>query len=136
MTFTGSVTRGFIYRSVDSDPAGTCEISTLQFSCTITLQPGQRAVLQVRLLTDALNPPEYARQQLTTSASDSPVPNLMTLATRVAGPRQVDLLSASITSTPGSFVVLLALLLFALAATETEKRRRNLTGPPLPETSA
>lgn len=136
VTFAGSVTRGFTYRSVDSDPAGTCEVSTLQFSCSITLQPGQRAVLQVRLLTDALNAPDYARQQLTTSTSDSSAPNLMTLATRVAGPRQVDLLSAAITSTPGSFIVLLALLLFALAATETEKRRRNPIVPSLPETSA
>lgn len=125
VTVSGTVNRGFIYRSVDSDPAGECQVSTTTFTCTITLPPGARAVLQVRLLADALNAPAYARQQLAVSTSDSAVPNVSTQTTPVKGPTQVGLLSAAITSTPGSFVILLALLLFALAATETEKRVRR-----------
>ena len=122
VTLSGTVNRGMLYRSVDSLPAGTCVVTTLSFSCTITLQPGQQAVLQVRLLADALNAPAYARQQLTVSVPGGAQPNTVTSTTRINRPTEVSQLAKAISSGPGTFVVLLLLYLFALAATEYERQ--------------
>ncbi len=122
VTLSGTMNRGMLYRSVDSDPAGTCTVTNLQFTCIITLQPGQRAVLQVRVLADALNAPAYARQQLSVSVPGDALPNTSTQTTRINRPTEVSTLAAAISRGPGNFLILLVLFMFALAATEYERR--------------
>lgn len=121
VTLAGTLNRGVRYRSVTAAP-GTCNVSTLSFSCTVTLQPGQRATLQARAIPDAIHAPAYARQQLSVTTG-SATPNAYTLTTRIdRGPTEVSKLADSISNGPGTFVVLLALYLFALAAGEWERR--------------
>ena len=121
VSLTGTLNRGVLYRSVESNPAGDCVVTTLSFSCTITLQPGQRATLQIRVLADALNAPPYARQQLSVNTG-SATPNTMTQVTRVnTGPTEVSQLAKAITEGPGIFLILLLMYMYALAATEYER---------------
>jgi hypothetical protein len=128
LTLTGSVTRGFIYRSVQVDPAAECTVRTVTFSCTVVLPPGGTAQVTIRLLADALTAPASASQQLSVSSSAVPaLDNSATVTTRVADGSLSDTQSfaAAITDQPGTFLVLLALLLLALAATVAARTPRT-----------
>lgn len=128
VTLSGRLNKGVMYRGVDSTPVGSCDVTTGAFTCTITLQPGEQAVVQIRLMADMLAAPDVARQQLTVKSSDSDTPNTLTQTTRIGtAATETAKLAAAISSVPGSFVVLLAILLFALAATEAEKRTPTAT---------
>lgn len=137
LTFTGTVNKGMIYRSVIVDPDGECEVLTTTFNCTVTLAPGESANVEIRLYADPLNAPATARQQLTLGSSEPDQANSATSTINIANrageeAAEASFLTLDMTSFPGAFLPLLALLLFALAATETERRRRS--GSPTPPT--
>ncbi|WAA65625.1 hypothetical protein [Microbacterium oxydans] len=127
ITFSGTVDKGMIYRTVRVEPGGECAVLTTTFSCTITLLPGETADVKIRLYADALNAPERVRQQLVVNSSEREQANAATSTIEVAGGGEAataSFLTLDMASFPGAFLPLLALLLFALAATVTEQARR------------
>jgi len=125
VTLTGRVNKGVLYRSVESLPAGTCAVTNLEFTCSVTLQPREQAVLQVRLIPDAVSAPSYARQQLTVTVPGTTLQSTLTQSTPVDHPIAAASLGKQITDGPGALVGLLISLLLAFAATEAERRRRS-----------
>ncbi|GAB6940127.1 Ig-like domain-containing protein [Isoptericola variabilis] len=144
LTLSGQVGKGFVYRSVRVDPEAPCDVARATFSCTVTLAPGESAQVTIRLLADALTAPELARQQLAvaaggpgsgeggTSEAAAALATSTTVTTRVADdePTDTQALAAAITDQPGSFLVLLTLLLYALAATVAQRRPGRPTEEP------
>jgi hypothetical protein len=124
LTVSGTMDRGMAYRSVlvDGEP---CTTSTLTFSCTISLPPGESAELELRVFADALNAPATARQRLSLVAPDNELDNAATITSAVTDLNETTSLAADVRSFPGSLIVLLALFLFALAATQAERRTRR-----------
>ena len=137
VTLSGRLNRGLVYRSVSIEPGGSCTVAALHFSCSLTLQPHERATVRLRLVPDAGRPPDFARQQLQVRAGSGPV-NALTRTIRVDHrPTEVAELAASISEGPGPVVTLLALYLLALAAADWERRHRRpsssrSTRPPSP----
>ncbi|WP_166426673.1 Ig-like domain-containing protein [Labedella populi] len=137
LTFTGRVTAGAVYRSVDVTlgdvDAGACVVRATEFSCSFTLHTGESADVRIRVYPDALNAPDRVIQQFEVSSTDPDQDNAMTVATPVSLDRDtsdwVSAFSLDLSSFPDAFVPLLALLLLALAATvsETERRRAAAT---------
>ncbi|WP_165362421.1 Ig-like domain-containing protein [Promicromonospora panici] len=145
MTLAGRVDPGFVYRSVQVVPDARCVIARTTFSCPIVLEPGASAQVTIRLLVDALTAPDLARQQLSvalrgdgtdggvagagSSAAVAALATSVTVTTPVADdePTDTEALAAAITDQPGTFLVLLTLLLYALAATVAERRRSRPT---------
>ncbi|WP_187977458.1 hypothetical protein [Mycetocola sp. JXN-3] len=130
VTFSGRTDSGMIYRAVTLREGGQCAVLTLNFSCAITLEPGQAAALEIYLYADALNAPGIARQQFTTTTNLTAQANSQTSSIPVGLLNESATLASTfstfpIATFPGALIPLLALLLLALAATETEKRRRR-----------
>ncbi|WP_121687471.1 Ig-like domain-containing protein [Mycetocola lacteus] len=128
--FSGRTDSGMIYRAVTLRDDGRCAVLTLTFSCTITLEPGQSAAVEIYLYADALNAPDIARQQFTTTTNLTAQANSQTSTIPVGLQNESAALASTfstfpIATFPGALIPLLALLLLALAATETEKRRRR-----------
>jgi hypothetical protein len=126
----GSVSKGMFYREVIVEPGGICTVTTLAFVCTVVLQPGDSAAVSIRLYADALNAPDIARQQITVSSSLSSQDNALSLSTDVNRTGETDALATAVTAFdmsrfPGAFLPLLALMLFALAATVAEAKSRR-----------
>ncbi|MFF2453267.1 Ig-like domain-containing protein, partial [Isoptericola sp. NPDC058082] len=148
LTLTGRVGPGFVYRSVQVDPEAPCDVARSTFSCTIAFEPGASAQVTIRLLADSLTAPELARQQLAVavgdaagagsgpggavSATTAALATSTTVTTRVADdePTDTQALAAAITDQPGSFLILLTLLLYALAATVAQRRPGRPTEEP------
>jgi hypothetical protein len=136
ISFTGRVTSGAVYRSVDvmlgGVDASACVVRTTEFSCSFALRTGQSADVRIRVYTDALNAPERVIQQFEVSSTNPDQDNAMTVAIPVSVDRDtsdwVSAFSLDLSSFPDAFVPLLALLLLALAATVSETERRR-TGP-------
>ncbi len=131
LTFTGTVSKGTSYRSIIIDPGGDCAVHTTAFSCTVTLEPGASATVEIRLHADPLNAPATVRQQLMLDSDDPRQSNAVTTSIDLARGNESQALAAAITrldmsSFPGAFLPLLALLIYALAAgvAESERRRR------------
>ncbi|MFC7877922.1 Ig-like domain-containing protein [Isoptericola sp. NPDC057391] len=145
LTLSGQVNKGFVYRSVRVEPEAPCVVARSTFSCTIVLEPGESAQVTVRLLADALTAPALARQQLAVAVGDgtgagggggasaaaAALANSTTVVTAVADdePTDTQALAAAITDQPGSFLVLLTLLLYALAATVAQRPGRSTEEP-------
>ncbi|ACQ82354.1 hypothetical protein Bcav_4114 [Beutenbergia cavernae DSM 12333] len=129
LTLSGSVNKGFIYRSVQVDPEAECAVRTTEFACVITLDPGATAQVTIRLLADELNAPNQARQQLSVSSSDPSMDTSTTVTADVEHVTDTEAFAAAITSTPGPYLLLLVLLLYALAATVAEKRESGTSEP-------
>lgn len=135
ITVSGRLNRGVAYRGVSVDPDGACTVAPLRFTCTLTLQPGQRATVRLRLLADAVRPPGVARQQLQVQAGSGLV-NALTRTIRIDHrPTEVAELATSISAGPGPFVSLLTLYLLALAAAEWERRHPRSSGGGRPSSS-
>lgn len=131
LTFTGTLSKGTSYRSIVVDPGGDCAVRTTTFSCTVTLEPGASATVEIRLHADSLNAPATVRQQLVLDSADARQSNAVTTSIDVARANESQALASAITrfdmtSFPGAFLPLLALLIYALAAVvaESERRRR------------
>lgn len=131
LTFTGTVSKGTSYRSIIVDPGGDCAVRTTTFDCTVTLEPGTSATVEIRLYADSLNAPATVRQQLVLDSADARQSNAVTTSIDVARANESQALASAITrfdmsSFPGAFLPLLALLIYALAAgvAEAERRRR------------
>lgn len=132
----GSLNTGLIYRSVSTLPNGQCTVSTRNFSCTVVLQPGQRAELTIRFIADKLNAPSSARQRVTVTSSDSSRNNSTTTTVPIHGASSdTAVLSGLISSFPGTVLPLLALFMLALAATVTERRKAALGAGSAPDQS-
>ncbi|THG34164.1 hypothetical protein E6C70_10130 [Glaciibacter flavus] len=139
IVLAGRMGPGMIYRSAQAlvgdgaDPQ-RCVVQTRSFSCTIVLLPGQSATVEVRVLADPLNAPAIARQQVSVSSSDPNQDNAVTVSTDVTRTSDTEswaatLTTFNVTTFPGAFLPLLALLMFALAATVAEAERRRRTAP-------
>jgi hypothetical protein len=136
ITFTGRMSPGMVYRDVSvqvGDETVDCTVTTTTFSCLIPLDPGQRADVAIRVFADAVNAPDTAVQQIQVASNRAAQANAMTVTTAVAkGETEASQLADQITTFnvtefPGAMVPLLAMLLFALAATVTGRR---VTGTP------
>lgn len=132
ITVTGALDKGMSYRSVILDPAGRCTLGRATFRCEVGLQPGQTAEIAIRVASDALNAPAAARHRLGASiagaagGADSTVSTTLPIAVGT----EADDVARQVSTAPGGFLPLLALLLFALAATVAERRRgRTSTRP-------
>lgn len=131
-TFTGVMNKGVAYRSVQVGPDGKCVVSGTRFSCTVTLRPGESAEVAIRLAVDPLNGPDVVRQQLTLSSSANATANTMTSTVSVGDDESPAPAGAGfaldMARFPGAFLPLLSLLLFALAARQTQRRRSRRIG--------
>ena len=133
LVLTGRVGAGILYRSVRALLGGVdaadCDLATREFSCEVVLAPGESAAIEIRVLADALNAPDVAVQQVTVASSEAAQDNAVTISTDVARERDTDAWTAALrmdmSSFPGAFVPLLALLLFALAAAVAESSGRR-----------
>ncbi|MGN6409252.1 MAG: hypothetical protein ACTHMH_12955 [Curtobacterium sp.] len=131
ITFEARITTGMVYRNVhvevDDSPLD-CAVATSSFSCMIPLDPGQRADVDVRVYSDPVNAPDTAVQQISLTSNRASQANAMTVTTAVAkGETEASQLADQITTFnatefPGAMVPLLAMLLFALAATVVGRR--------------
>jgi len=136
ITFEARITTGMIYRNVNvevDDSPLDCTVATSSFSCMIPLDPGQQADVDVRVYADPVNAPDTAVQQISLASNRASQSNAMTVTTAVAkGETEASQLADQITTFnatefPGAMVPLLAMLLFALAATVVG--RRATSGP-------
>lgn len=142
LTFTGRIGKGLIYRSVtiviDGETIEMCTVRTRHFTCSITLAPGDSAGIEVRLFADVLNAPDTAIQQLTVTSSDPQQDNAMTVSSPLIGTSDTDqwasMFQLSMSSLPGAFLPLLAMLLLALTATAAEAERRRTASDLTPTT--
>jgi hypothetical protein len=128
VTISGTVTRGTGYRAVHVAPDGECVVLTTTFTCTVALAPGGTAELDIRLRVDALNAPAVARQQLSVASSLAGQGNATTSTVPIRRDDDPPALAAAFTTLemtrlPQAFLPLLAMLLFALAATHAGRRR-------------
>ncbi|MDP4334424.1 hypothetical protein Q7F20_13675 [Curtobacterium sp. A7_M15] len=136
ITFEARITPGMVYRNVNievDDSPLDCAVATSSFSCMIPLDPGQQADVDVRVYADPVNAPDTAVQQISLASNRASQSNAMTVTTVVAkGATEASELADQITTFnatefPGAMVPLLAMLLFALAATGVG--RRASSGP-------
>ncbi|MFJ2977446.1 Ig-like domain-containing protein [Curtobacterium sp. NPDC087082] len=136
ITFEARITTGMVYRNVNVEVDGSpldCTVATSSFSCMIPLDPGQQADVDVRVYADPVNAPDTAVQQISLASNRASQSNAMTVTTAVAkGETEASQLADQITTFnatefPGAMVPLLAMLLFALAATVVG--RRATSGP-------
>lgn len=146
ITFSARMSTGMVYRNVDvavDDEPVDCSVATTTFSCMIPLDPGKQADVAIRVFADAVNAPDTAVQQIQVASNRSSQANAMTVTTAVAkGETEASQLADQITTFnvtefPGAMVPLLAMLLFALAATVAGRRATGgsptapvATGPP------
>ncbi|WP_439693553.1 hypothetical protein ACRQ4B_04815 [Curtobacterium sp. SP.BCo] len=143
VTFQARMSTGMVYRNVDvqvdDQPLG-CSVATTSFSCMIPLDPGQQADVDVRVYADPVNAPDTAVQQISLASNRASQANAVTVTTAVAkGETEASQLAAQITTFnatefPGAMVPLLAMLLFALAATVAGRRAAG--GPAAPATAS
>lgn len=143
ITFQARMSTGMVYRDVavevDDQPLD-CTVATTSFSCLIPLDPGQQADVDVRVYADPVNAPDTAVQQISLASTRASQGNAMTVTTAVAkGETEASQLADQITTFnvtefPGAMVPLLAMLLFALAATVVG--RRGGDGPADPATTS
>ncbi len=131
ITFSGRMSPGMVYRDVHVAVDGAvlpCTVGTTTFSCTVPLDPGQRADVTVRVYADAVNAPDTAVQQLAVASNRQAQANAVTVTTAVAkGTTEAAALADQITTFtvtefPGAMVPLLAMILFALAAAVATRR--------------
>ncbi|SDQ24629.1 hypothetical protein SAMN02800687_1030 [Curtobacterium sp. UNCCL20] len=131
ITFQARMSTGMVYRDVAVVVDGerlACTVATTTFSCMIPLDPGQQADVDVRVYADPLNAPDTAVQQISLDSNRSSQANAMTVTTAAAkGATEASQLADqittfSVTEFPGAMVPLLAMLLFALAATVAGRR--------------
>jgi hypothetical protein len=136
ITFQARMSTGMVYRNVDvevDDQPLDCTVATTSFSCMIPLDPGQQADVDVRVYADPVNAPDTAVQQISLASNRASQANAITVTTAVAkGATEASQLADQITTFnvtefPGAMVPLLAMLLFALAATVAG--RRAASGP-------
>jgi len=136
ITFQARMSTGMVYRNVNvevDDQPLDCTVATTSFSCMIPLDPGQQADVDVRVYADPVNAPDTAVQQISLASNRSSQANAITVTTAVAkGETEASQLADQITTFnvtefPGAMVPLLAMLLFALAATVAG--RRATSGP-------
>ncbi|MFJ3033853.1 Ig-like domain-containing protein [Curtobacterium pusillum] len=136
ITFEARMSTGMVYRNVNvevDDQPLDCTVATTSFSCMIPLDPGQQADVDVRVYADPVNAPDTAVQQISLASNRSSQANAITVTTAVAkGETEASQLADQITTFnvtefPGAMVPLLAMLLFALAATVAG--RRATSGP-------
>ncbi|MFZ6991477.1 Ig-like domain-containing protein [Curtobacterium sp. RRHDQ66] len=146
ITFSARMSTGMVYRNVDvavDEEPVDCSVATTTFSCLIPLDPGKQADVAIRVFADAVNAPDTAVQQIQVASNRSSQANAMTVTTAVAkGETEASQLADQITTFnvtefPGAMVPLLAMLLFALAATVAGRRSTGgsptapvATGPP------
>ncbi|SBN62104.1 Ig-like domain (group 3) [Curtobacterium sp. 9128] len=146
ITFSARMSTGMVYRNVDvevDEQPVDCSVATTTFSCLIPLDPGEQADVAIRVFADAVNAPDTAVQQIQVASNRSSQANAMTVTTAVAkGETEASQLADQITTFnvtefPGAMVPLLAMLLFALAATVAGRRATGgsptapvATGPP------
>lgn len=132
LTVQGRITPGMVYRSVVvtvGDRVVTCTVATSSFTCEVPLGPGESADVAVRVFADGLAAPDTAVQQLTVDSDLAGQANTATLTTPVAttgteASRLADQITTfTVTEFPGAMLPLLAMLLFALAATVAGRRR-------------
>lgn len=128
VTISGTVTRGTGYRGVHVAPDGECVVLTTSFTCTVALAPGDSAELDIRLRVDALNAPAVARQQLSVASSLPGQGNATTSTVPIRPDDGSQALAAALTTfemtrLPEAFLPLLAMFLFALAATHAGRQR-------------
>ncbi|MFJ4225436.1 hypothetical protein [Microbacterium sp. NPDC089695] len=113
---------------VDGEDREACVTQTREFTCTLTLQPGERAEVEVRLFADALNAPDQATQQLTLDTGDGSGDNARTVTTAIASHSSdtdewIEAFTLDMSTLQGAFLPLTAMLLLALAASAAERRR-------------
>lgn len=128
VTLTGAVGKGMAYRMVDVAPDGECTVTASTFSCAAVLEPGATASVTIRLYADALNAPQTAIQQLRVASDVDGQANASTVSIDVGGSGETGSLASTIstfniTTFPGAFVILLAMLLYALAAAVARRGR-------------
>ncbi len=132
ISLAGRVNQGMVYRLVriliDGEDANACEPRSREFTCTVTLQSGQRAQIEVRLFADALNSPDQAVQQLTLNTGDGAGDNSRTVTTAIASDSSdtddwTSAFTLDMSTLEGAFLPLTAMMLLALAASVTERRR-------------
>lgn len=118
----GRLTPGLRYSDVWLSPAGDCIVRTLDFSCGLTLGPGDAGQLRVVLSPDAFAAPALGRQQLSVTTGEGDTSEL----TSTVAVEDADAATAAKTSEAShaaELVPLLALLMLALAAHVNERRR-------------
>ena len=134
ISLAGRVNQGLVYRLVrilvDDEDTDSCVTQTREFSCSVTLQPGERAELEVRLFTDLLNAPDRAIQQLSLNTGDGLGDNASTVTTAIASrggesdtEEWISAFTLDMSTLDGAFLPLTAMMLLALAATVAERRR-------------
>lgn len=134
IALSGRVNQGMVYRLVrilvDDRDTDSCVTQAREFACAVTLQPGERAQIEVRLFADALNSPDQAVQQLSLNTGDGSGDNASTVTTAIAshgGETDTDEWTSAFTldmsTLDGAFLPLTAMMLLALAATVAERRR-------------
>ncbi|MGV2985246.1 Ig-like domain-containing protein [Microbacterium sp. AGC85] len=132
ISLSGRVNQGMVYRLVrilvDDADTESCVTETRSFSCTVVLQPGERAQIEMRLFADALNAPDRAIQQVSLNTGDGSGDNTRTVTTAIASDdSDTDEWKAAFTldmsTLEGAFLPLTAMLLLALAASVAERRR-------------
>jgi hypothetical protein len=125
VSIEGRLPRGALYRNA-ATTAGSCEVTRLLFRCTAILRPGRDATLVVNVLPDAVRSPRRIVQRMTTIRDGTTANALTSVITVAREPGSAtDALAAQITSTPGPTLIVLALFLFALAATVTRRRHQS-----------
>lgn len=118
----------------DRSHAERIAVATSSFSCQVVLDDGDSADVAVRVFADAVNAPDTAVQQISIASNRASQANAMTVTTAVAKGRTEaseladQITTFNVTEFPGAMVPLLAMLLFALAASVAG--RRPTTGSP------
>ncbi|MVA74554.1 hypothetical protein GC722_00670 [Auraticoccus sp. F435] len=129
VTVEGLLGRGVRYRAVTLAEEGGCSVTATRFRCRAELAPQQGATLTVHLLADAASPSPRAVHRLLVSGEGAATgPGAVNAVTSVLDltsdtPSDTDTLSTQVSDVPGPLVVVLALFLFALAATVAERGR-------------
>ncbi|WP_114559841.1 hypothetical protein [Desertihabitans aurantiacus] len=132
VTVDGHLTGGVRYRGVSLlEGGGRCSVDGDHFQCRVELGPAEEATLAIAFLADAAARSDHAVQRLHVSgdgngAGDGPgAVNAVTSVLDLTGgaPTDTETLARKVSEFPGSFVVVLALFLFALAATLAERGR-------------
>ncbi|MBW1641169.1 hypothetical protein G3H63_19090 [Microbacterium resistens] len=144
VVLTGAMGKGARYRSVSAEREGDpipgpdpCEVEITTFRCELVLAPGDEVSLAIRVFVDALNAPDTVRQRLSAATGTGGESRATVTAsvgaavgapTAAEGPPGFEILRF-----PLAFLPLLALLLYALAASVAARSSdAHRPHPPVP----
>ena len=123
LVLTGKLSPELRYRDVLVSAGAECAVRTRAFACAFALAPGRSAEVRILLVAQALNPSATAIQRLSVASSAGAGSEVTsTLEFDQPGADAEWSSAEGYSSLADRFVILLALLMFALAARGTERR--------------